>query len=506
MRNYKAAAWFFLAGVLTRIPFRGEMLYNRDAVEFALALDKFDVALHRPHPPGYFLYVMAGRLLSAVSGDANFVFTAISVFFSGLAVAALYVLAERIFGGRTAFLAALLALTSPLYWYYGSVSATYIVEAFFSAIIGWLCFRILRGEHGLLAVSALLLALAAGVRQSTLFFMLPLWVYCIWGASARQKAAAFAALFAGLFAWSLPMLEMTGGYERYMAAAEELNRFAVAPHSVFSGGWNAAGFFHALTGSVLLGAGLGVSFIVFAAAAGMRGVGLTENKVFLLLWFLPAALFLLFIHNHPGTPGLVVVLMPPVFVAAARGLEAASGRLFGASPNQALRTLALFVIAFNIYTFFFLDTQVSLKGLRRSEKYLKAFVQAVRGSLPPSETVILSGDYIYAGPMQFIYYLPEYATYIMDESMDKQGGRRRVLWGRGRNIYISNAVCLDAGVRRFVSPYPEEFSGKFGKAEGIRTLYAGGEAVAVYGDIKYAPLIYDMKFYRPRRAEGRPCR
>ena len=46
----------------SRWPYRARMLYNWDAVQFALALTEFDVAKHQPHPPGYLLYVGLGRL------------------------------------------------------------------------------------------------------------------------------------------------------------------------------------------------------------------------------------------------------------------------------------------------------------------------------------------------------------------------------------------------------------------------------------------------------------
>ena len=38
--------------LLSRWPYRARMLYNWDAVQFALALREFDVAKHQPHPPG----------------------------------------------------------------------------------------------------------------------------------------------------------------------------------------------------------------------------------------------------------------------------------------------------------------------------------------------------------------------------------------------------------------------------------------------------------------------
>src|SRR3972149_598098 len=51
--------------LLSRWPYRARMLYNWDAVQFALALKEYDVAKHQPHPPGYILYVGLGRLLNS---------------------------------------------------------------------------------------------------------------------------------------------------------------------------------------------------------------------------------------------------------------------------------------------------------------------------------------------------------------------------------------------------------------------------------------------------------
>src|SRR5215470_6783477 len=57
------------ATVLSRIPFRAHLLPTWDAVQFALALDHYDIAAHQPHPPGYILYVAAARLVRLVVGD-----------------------------------------------------------------------------------------------------------------------------------------------------------------------------------------------------------------------------------------------------------------------------------------------------------------------------------------------------------------------------------------------------------------------------------------------------
>ena len=68
--------------LLSRWPYRARMLYNWDAVQFALALHEFDIAKHQPHPPGYLLYVALGRLLNASLGDPTLAYVALAMLFS----------------------------------------------------------------------------------------------------------------------------------------------------------------------------------------------------------------------------------------------------------------------------------------------------------------------------------------------------------------------------------------------------------------------------------------
>src|SRR5207245_1570335 len=68
--DYLMALGLSIITVLSRLPYRARMLYNWDAVQFALALNEYDVVKHQPHPPGYILYVALGRLVHGLTGDA----------------------------------------------------------------------------------------------------------------------------------------------------------------------------------------------------------------------------------------------------------------------------------------------------------------------------------------------------------------------------------------------------------------------------------------------------
>src|SRR5690349_14178154 len=99
-RQWLVCALLVIAVVLTRFLFRSHYLYDIDSVNFALALDHFDPTVYQPHPPGYFLYVILGRLANAIFNDANTALVAISIAASAAAAFLIYVLTENWFGRK----------------------------------------------------------------------------------------------------------------------------------------------------------------------------------------------------------------------------------------------------------------------------------------------------------------------------------------------------------------------------------------------------------------------
>lgn len=65
------AATLFLLTLISRIPFRSHYLNEWDSANFALGMIDFDPVLHRPHPPGYPLYIIVGRIFNPLFNDAN---------------------------------------------------------------------------------------------------------------------------------------------------------------------------------------------------------------------------------------------------------------------------------------------------------------------------------------------------------------------------------------------------------------------------------------------------
>src|SRR5262245_57640964 len=223
--------------ILSRMPYRARMLYNWDAVQFALALREYDVVKHQPHPPGYILYVALGRLVNTWLDDPTSAYVVLAVAFSGLTTFVVYMLARTAYDRVTALVAATLLAVSPLSWFYGSVGLTYAGEALCASTVAYFGFRALRGSETDAWLAAGYLGLAGGVRQSILLLLLPLWLGAtiIGVRRLRTVVVGFLIIAVAVTAWFVPLLWLTGGFERYLAASVDLAETVVKPTSILGG-------------------------------------------------------------------------------------------------------------------------------------------------------------------------------------------------------------------------------------------------------------------------------
>src|SRR3989442_8507814 len=210
-----------LLTILSRLPYRARMLYNWDAVQFALALREYDVGKHQPHPPGYILYVALGRLVNAWLGDPAAAYALLAVVFSGLTTFVVFYLAREAYDRATALAAATLLAVSPLFWFYGAVGLTYAGEALCAVTVAYFAFRALRGSETDSWLPAGYLGLAGGLRQSVLLLLFPLWL----GATVvglrrvRTVVVGLAVIAVATLAGFVPTIWLTGGPAPYLAAA-----------------------------------------------------------------------------------------------------------------------------------------------------------------------------------------------------------------------------------------------------------------------------------------------
>ncbi len=244
-----------------------------DSAQYTAAVTHFDVTHGRPQPPGYWLYVEAGRLVHA-TGIATVQSLVLVGAVASAAAAGLTVVAGRDLGGRwVGICAGILIAASPFAWFNGSIVSTYSFDLAIAPLLIILAWRARpHSWHGAGALVAL--AVVAGFRQSAGAMFLPLALVAVAG-SVRRIREVLAAVGLGLVAlaaWLVPMaLEQPGGITSWAQASRSESQGAFDASSVLhsaSGGAVNLGTFAAYTTLALLP--LVVLALVAAIGLGVR--------------------------------------------------------------------------------------------------------------------------------------------------------------------------------------------------------------------------------------------
>lgn len=347
---WPAAALLGAVTFLVHLPFLSRWPVNWDAAQFVLATRTYDLDFYQPHPPGYLLYVLAGRTGSLLTGgDANLAFSLLSAAATGLAVGLCLILAVRLgLRGIPLGLTVAAVATSPVLFHYGGVALTYALEAAGAALFGLLCWHAReRRSAAWWLVACVLLGLAGGVRQTTLLLLLPLWAWAGWTFPWRLRLAGLGLLGGTVLAWLLPLVALAGGPETYLATSRRLATDVMAPDGRGLGA-AALAVNLALAGTALL-ASLGVAAVALvpaglagvAAHVGSTGLRPGARAWFLLLWTIPALLLFGFVHI--GQPGYMLLVLPPVAIGLGLGLQRLLPSRAPAGAAVALGSLAVAV-------------------------------------------------------------------------------------------------------------------------------------------------------------------
>ncbi len=458
--NPRSAAWqsrlwiatlFVFVGILTRIPFRSQILNHWDSVNFALALDHYDLRLHQPHPPGPFvIYIMLGRLFNYFLHENNAALVWLSIVLSGLGIAALYLLAEEMFDRRVALTTGLLALTSPMVWFHGEVALSYILEFFWVPPILYACYRMQKRSSGALLASALLLGLAGGVRPNTPVFLFPVWLLAVFFNRYPWKKVLLSFVFmgVGVLFWAIPMVVWTGGVRAYI----EQFIWWQNQHTEESGSLFGVMEFVVRFGAYLtytLGPGL-----LALAWAGWRalpgGWRTLQNRLAPLVnrtapapgwrqrlnafwkqdwdwrwlvmaaWILPGSFYLTVIHIRQ--PGHTFTVLPGYILLTGAALASLTRtrRAWLGLSGLIVAVNGVFFLAAPEYLFGdqrMLFTTPSWNAIHNYDQDISMRLESIRANFPSAETTILANGRNFRLPS---YYLKDYAFPALSYQIDSE--------------------------------------------------------------------------------------
>jgi len=258
-RAWWAAAALALVFLLGHLPFLASTLEDVDSANFALGLRDFDPGRHRPHPPGYPIYMALGKAANLVLGEprALAVWGALFGALSAFALLRLFAALDALDGdlaapperlrqlrigewlGRPA-VAAALTMMAPLFWMTASrpmsdsagLAASLTAQAILLTAIVRQRSAASAGESPsaasaiqsgrLILLGAFMSAIAIGFRSQAAWLTLPVLALAILDRAGRGAAGALIGslvwLTAGTLLWFVPLVIASGGPGAYYAA------------------------------------------------------------------------------------------------------------------------------------------------------------------------------------------------------------------------------------------------------------------------------------------------
>jgi len=187
-------------------------LWDWDEAQFVLALRHFDIAAHHPHPPGFPLFVAAGKAMQWIGFDEFHALQALSFIAAVLIVPAMTSFALAAGADfLTSLLASLILAFFPNVWFYGGTALSDVP----SMTLIVLALALLLSDN--LYAGAIVLGVAAGIRPQNLLIAAAPCAIVIWRHRKRAVpplliTAAIVIVSYGAAAWA------TGGWGVFLDA------------------------------------------------------------------------------------------------------------------------------------------------------------------------------------------------------------------------------------------------------------------------------------------------
>lgn len=494
-----------------------EHLASWDAIQFALGLEHFAMAVHHPHPPGYLGHMAVGWLFADLGLARDLAMQAASLTAAALAVVGIFFLGRRMYGYREGLVAAGLFCIHPVTWYYAVSGESYPAEAFAATVLVLIGLDLKKGcSTGRIVAFFLIYGLAGGIRQSLPLFFLPFAVWRLFGACTGHIStrAIFRVLVAGgsatagILVWAVPLVHLAGGLDALLGLFQ--TQFFTVFGSFYSPLMGASEGAVRTNLDSLWRFGIGAFSVGGAVALVLLAVGRLQTlrrdcfKGVYLAWLLPplAWFVLLFIYK----PGHMLVLVPAVALFSARVLI----RTFPEGRRALLSTLVGGVLAAQAALFLAPPTwwtltvsDCSWPSIQHAEVHTTSTVQALEGLAgeDSASVLVVTRD----GRFEFrraMYYLPGFRVlWLMDQ--DSTGVPRpgvevceamghEVTCGTGEGFWVATdlpdtaAITLAPEVRH-VTWFAQQngvFSRLLARSLPLRVLEAGPVSTVRFTDVR----------------------
>jgi len=293
-----------------------------DPIQFALALNKFDMPRHSPHPPGYLLHIAIAYILKTMGIDPQHAIISSSIIISMAVIVVVFIFLTRLrINQWIALVFSIAVALHPLMLTYGTNGSVYPMDALFFPLLLLLAMRALDSpDKKGLYVWFFMWGLSGGARQNITLFMLPLAIYLLIKRRVDLKilAKSLGVAALGLMLWLLPLLWLTHG-PRPLIHAFSAQFFSGWGHSLsmlYGASWPMVKM-NLLT--LLRWSVLAFNIFILLIPVAFSGRQKKPALFVLLLGILPP--YAWFILMYIGKPGHLVFGVPLIAILAAMGAQ-----------------------------------------------------------------------------------------------------------------------------------------------------------------------------------------
>lgn len=437
LRNSNYCWWRYIGltiGVLTIIATRwlyhAHYLYHWDSVQFALAINNFDLSAHQPHPPGYILYVGIAKLLNYFVHDTNLALIILGIIASVIGFLLVYQLGREAFGELVGWLVGVWFIFNSSIWFHGLVAEVYIVE---TAVVVGLFLAAFRHFHRptnttliwLLIASALL----GGIRQFSAILTLPLVTFVFLHSQDWKRQINWALpLWVGLnLLWAIPLVVASGGLGQYFTLNWQLTRLISVDSSnpiTLKAVLDRLSFAITLLRSAFLPllALLGLGALPFIVRESKQYLKISWSWVwFWLLTIVPGLLFIIIVWLTNN--GYILFITPVLLVLAGAGtlaiakIAANFSRIYG---YLVIGAALVTVLTFQVYQFYTLNPDAydylsaGLPSVQTIDRGSAETAKLIREKFTPDNTIIIASNrYIFFGLRHHQFYYPDFDVYSL---------------------------------------------------------------------------------------------
>lgn len=380
-RAWRLALLALLLGTfLSRLPFLSTVPFNGDSVHYLLAMEAFDPAQARPHPPGYPLYVLSGKAARLVVGDPHQALVLLSVLASVVAVCGVVRLGAVMGSPAVGLWAGVLLAVNPMFWLHGELALPYAIEAAGAVLVALAAWESYTRPRARAAVwLALAVAVAGGFRPTVLTLLAPVFLFGLLRLGWRDRALALGVTGLAVLTWLVPLVVLSGGVGTYLELVRRQGEIAGGKTALLGGavdGWveNLGLFVTTLLVAMHL-----VLPVALVALIRWRPRRISARAVLLWLWVVPAGMTFSLVHF--GQIGYILLLVPPLLLLSHFGVADAWPDML-ASRRPAPVLVACVVVSLVL----------SWAGLARLQDNEAAWrmIRTELATRPPAETLVLA--------------------------------------------------------------------------------------------------------------------